>query len=201
MGKPDTIIRFLHNFWAPEVSKTDNILELGCNSGANLNHLRNIGYVNVSGIDINEQSIYIIQNIFPETFEKSDLYIGSFEDILPTLPDKSFDVSFSIYSLSHIHPDVADDVFEHIVRVTKKYIVTIDEEKESKNNRVFPRNYKNIFENFGCKQIKYKEKTEVPMEIVVTRLSNTQNEIPYVVYKHSFDYYDLPIRIFETNKE
>ncbi len=199
-SKPRTIIDYLHNFWTPEVSKNDTILELGCSSGANLNYLRNLGYTNLDGIDINEQAIFLMSNLFPETYEKSGLYIGSLEEILPTIPDKSIDISFSIYTLSHIHSDIIDEISKQISRITKKYVITIENEKESINERVFIHDYKHIFERVGCDQIKYTDITKIPQEKVYTGIYNPQNiDNQKSIYLHSFDYYDTTPRMFKIN--
>lgn len=163
--KPKTIIGFIHNFWTPEVSKTDRILEVGCNSGSNINHLYNLGYTNLSGIDINEYAMSYIPSLFPEAFNKTDLYTGSLEEVLPTLKNKSIDVILSMAVLEHIHPDSADEVFENIVRVADKYIITNEYEGHKRtNNRVFERNYKTVFESIGCKQIKVVENPNIQPE-------------------------------------
>ena len=54
--------------------------------------------------------------------------------------------------LMHVHND-SDWVFEHIARISKKKLIIIEHEK-IKSKKVFLRNYKNIFEKFGLREIK-----------------------------------------------
>ncbi len=193
--KPITIVKFLHNFWSPEITTDMSILELGCNSGSNINHLRNLGYTNLTGIDINESAILKMQYLFPETFEKADLYIGSLEEILLTFPDKSFDVTFSIAVLEHIHPDTIHEVCKQTKRITKKYIVTCEDEAEIlRKDRVFPRNYKLIFKHIGCKQIKCIPTTGIQQEEGVIYLKEDGNNIKAI--KNIFEYSDYTTRMF-----
>ena len=54
-------------------------------------------------------------------------------------------------TLQHIHND-NKFIFDEIVRITKKNLITIEDEKGI-SWRHFPRNYKTIFEKLGLKQI------------------------------------------------
>ena len=197
--KPSSIINFLHNFWNPEVQKTDKILELGCNSGANLNHLRNLGYTDLSGIEINKKAIKLMSEIFPDTYSSSNIYIGNIEKTLSQIPDKSIDITFSIATLEHIHPDSEKEVFTEIKRITKKYIVTIEDEDISINriDRLFVRNYKHIFGNIGCIEIKHKQKTGIPIEKGSIYI-NTENE-PFILCT-DFEYDIYTSRMFKVEQ-
>lgn len=197
--KPKTIIDLLHNFWSQYVTKTDIILEIGCNSGVNLNYLQTVGYSNLVGIDINKNAIYIMSQLFPETFKKTDLYIGSLGEILPTFQDKSVDVTFSMAVLEHIHPDIEEEVFKNIIRITKKYIVTNEyEDVRDTNRRTFARNYKDIFEKFGCKQKKVIEKCNILPEYGYFFISDNNGKKQ--IAKNLFRYDEHITRLFEVNK-
>jgi len=197
MGKPDTIIRFLHNFWIPEVLKTDKILELGCNCGVNLNHLRNLGYLNLYGIDINEIAITKMKEVFNEVYNNSNIYIGSLEETLPIIPDKSIDVTFSMAVLEHIHPDTTLKVCNEIKRITKKYIITCEDEVEEipRYNRVFPKNHKLIFEHIGCHQIKYLNNTGIQQEEGKVYLKVDDEHIN--ILRNIFEYKNYTTRMFK----
>lgn len=196
IGKPKTIINKLHNFWSTEISKVDSILEIGCNSGANLNHLRNLGYTNLCGIDINAVAIAKMKEAFPETYANSTIYIGSIEEILPSLPDKSVDVCFSVAVLEHIHPDVIYDVCKELKRVARKYIITCEDEAEIlRHDRLFPRNYKVVFENTRCKQIKELHNTEIPPEYGAVYWTTDDGRINII--KNRFEYSTHTNRMFK----
>jgi len=53
--------------------------------------------------------------------------------------------------LEHIHPD-SEWIFEDMARITGLYLITIEAEK-AEHWRLYPRNYKNIFEKYGLKQV------------------------------------------------
>jgi len=133
------------------VKKDAAILEIGCNAGRNLNHLYNNGFANLSAIEISPAAIAHFGKTFPDTVKAVDVKIGPLEQILPTIPDKRFDVLFSMAVMMHIHPDSAF-VFSHMVRVSK-IVLAIEDERESTSTRHFGRNYREIFEALGARQI------------------------------------------------
>jgi hypothetical protein len=51
-SKKKGILVCLDNFWSPDVKKTDSILEVGCNCGANLYWLNRLGYTALSGVGV-----------------------------------------------------------------------------------------------------------------------------------------------------
>ena len=66
------------------------------------------------------------------------------EDAIISFKDNEFDLIFTMAVLVHIHPDV-EQLFEHIVRVTKEYLILIEDEI-SQTERHTPRSYKEVFE-------------------------------------------------------
>ncbi len=146
------IIEFLHNFWTPEVAFENSILELGCNCGANLNGLYNLGYHNLYGIEINEDAVNEMRHTFPVISKIARIKVGSLEDLLPRTPSDSVDVVFTIACLMHIHP-TSNFIFSEMVRIAKRYIVVIEEEAAN-CTYVFVRNYRRVFQLFNCSQLK-----------------------------------------------
>ena len=125
----------------------NTILELGCNVGRNLLYLWQNGFVNLSGIEMNKHALEIMRTSFPECGQVS-IYKGLLEEVLPRFEAKKFDVIFSMAVLEHIHPQ-SNFIFKEMVRVCRKYIITIEIEHSS-GARVFPRNYRDVFETLGC---------------------------------------------------
>jgi|GEM_PF-2464290 hypothetical protein len=74
----------------------------------------------------------------------------------------NFDLVYTMAVLEHIH-DESEFIFSHITRITRKILITIEDEGGI-SWRHFPRNYKKIFENLGMKQIEEInfKKTRVP---------------------------------------
>lgn len=132
----------------------ENILELGCNVGRNLFYLWQSGYRNINGIEINKHALEIMRTSFPG-IKQVAVHNGLLEDILPEMGDNEFDIVFSMAVLEHIHPR-SNFVFKEVIRVCKKYMITIEIE-DSSSARVFPRNYQQIFENLGCTMIYYED--------------------------------------------
>lgn len=149
--KPKGIIDYLYNFWNSYVSKEDIILEPGCNCAVNLHWLYTLGYKNLQGIEINCSAIEEMKKRFPE-YNNFKIYKGALEDILPTIESKSIDVIFTMAVLEHVHTSKTE-AFKEMVRVAKKYIITVEDE-DTNQYAMFARKYNKIFENFGCKEIK-----------------------------------------------
>ncbi len=150
--KEREIIDFLHEFWTPHVRFEDHILELGCNCGANLNWLRQLGYRHLSGVEINPNAVEEMRHSFPETADHVPVQVGSLDTVLSGMPDKSVDVVFTMGVAMHIHP--ADNaVFKDMKRVARKFICTMEPESAN-SNYVFARNYRRVFSRLGCPQLK-----------------------------------------------
>lgn len=132
------------------------ILELGTNAGLTFSYLHKNGYRNLTGIEINPVAISVMKEKFPDMYNDSKIINGGFEDTLPTMKENSFFLVYSTAVLMHVHPS-SNFIFEHIARISKKYIITLELEDHI-YNRIFPRKYKKIFENLGFKQIFF-EKT------------------------------------------
>ena len=132
--------------------KDSSILEIGCNVGRNLHYLYSANYHNLTGIDINQQALDDMKKFYPD-LRDIQTHCSTIEDQLPKFADKKFDLVFTMAVLEHIHPDSENEVFNEIARITGKYLITIEDEVTAYSDRVFPRNYKTIFEGLGLKEI------------------------------------------------
>jgi len=142
---------FLFKFITEYVNSKAKILEIGCNVGRNLNYLFNVGYKNLEGVEISEEAIDLMRKTYPEMTRSIKVYNNSIEEMIKNFKNNSFDLVFTMAILQHIHPD-GEFIFPEIVRITKKYLITVENEK-AVDWRHFPRNYKKIFEPLGLKQI------------------------------------------------
>jgi len=133
-------------------NKEVKILELGCNVGRNINKLFENGFKNLFAIEINSKAIKLMKKSFPDAFSSTKIFETSIENKIKEFSNNQFDIVFSMAVLMHVHND-SDWVFEHIARISKKKLIIIEHEK-IKAKKVFLRNYKNIFEKFGLKEIK-----------------------------------------------
>lgn len=88
---------------------------------------------------------------YPDMFNIIKVYNKPIEDSIHNFEYNSFDLVFTMAVLEHIHTD-SEFIFPHIVRITKKILVTIEDEKGI-SRRHFPRNYKKVFESLMMRQI------------------------------------------------
>ena len=135
-----------------DLAPQSRILEVGSNVGRHLAFLRSRGYEDLNGVEINSFAVSKMHDLYPETADKVEVTIGSLEQVLPTLPDKAFDLVFSVVVLTHIHPD-SDFVLDHIARISRRYISTIEAEAGT-GARVFERDYHKVFTSRGYREVK-----------------------------------------------
>ncbi len=150
---PDTALRsqFLVDLAARHCDPAMAVLEVGCNAGRNLDFLYRAGFCDLHAIEINAQALELLRNTFPEWAGEAQLHNRAIEDVLPAMDSDRFGLVFTMAVLEHIHSDSAE-VFAEIARVTKDYLITIEDERRV-SSRHFPRQYQQIFEPLGLQQI------------------------------------------------
>lgn len=149
-GKSQAVVHFLHDFWTPRVTPQNSILELGCNAGANLWGLHELGYNDLAAVEINPDAIAFMRETFPQLSDVN-VHCDSLETVLPTLPSKSVDVIFTMAVLIHIHPS-SHFIFREMTRIARRHIITVEAETAN-NHYVFARNYRRVFAKHGAVQI------------------------------------------------
>lgn len=147
VGRSELLLEYIQKY----SENRHRILELGCNVGRNLNHLMKNHYRNLTGIEISEEAVNSLKKNFPTLYENATIIHSPIENIIKEIPNNQYHVVFTMAVLEHIHPE-SEWIFKEMARVTKSYLITIEAET-AKNWRLFPRNYKVIFENLGMKQI------------------------------------------------
>jgi len=154
--------KYLLGLFKKYVVLSDKILDIGCNSGRNLEFLRKNGYQNLFGVDINKNAINILKSTFANLYNLAHIKCMAVESYLKKAKEDTFDVSYTMAVLMHIHPD-SEQVFEEIYRVTKKYFICIENGVIS-GARTFARNYSKIFKNIGFTQV-FEEDCTKKMEV------------------------------------
>lgn len=98
------------------ISKNAKFLEVGCNAGNQLLMLRQMGWRNLSGTELQPFAMEIAKSRLPDATFK----LGS----ALTLPweDSSFDVVFTCGVLIHISPTDLPTVMDEIYRTSRQYI-------------------------------------------------------------------------------
>ena len=135
---------FLVSFMGTPTQK--KVLEIGCNVGRNLFFLKKAGYTQVEGIEINTEAAARCRD------KGIPVRCGAVEDIIPSLPSEGYDTVFTMAVLEHI-PTESEWVFMDIARIAARRIITIEDEHEH-SHRHFPRNYAEVFGQFGFKCVK-----------------------------------------------
>lgn len=92
------------------------ILEVGCNFGAQLLLLRELGYKNLYGIEINPEIVEFSR----KKASSVNIIVGDALNI--PFKDASFDLVFTSGLLIHISPKNIEKAISEIYRVSKKYI-------------------------------------------------------------------------------
>jgi SAM-dependent methyltransferase len=150
--KPDEKLRsmFLVDLIRKHVREDARILEIGCNVGRNLHYLFESGFKNLGGIEISKDALRAMKSTFPEMEKHVTIYSMPVEKAIKAFSENQYDVTFTMAVLEHIHSD-SEWIFPEIVRVTKQYLITIEDE-ETVSWRHFPRQYRKIFEMAGMNQ-------------------------------------------------
>jgi pseudaminic acid biosynthesis-associated methylase len=111
IGRRELNGAFLH-----DIAREAAFLEVGCNAGNQLMLLREMGYSNLSGVELQPYALEIAR----KRLSDASLTQGS----ALTLPheDASFDVVFTSAVLIHIAPEDLPHAMDEIHRCTKSYI-------------------------------------------------------------------------------
>lgn len=123
------------------------ILEPGCNIGRNLDYFMQLGYEDLTAIEVSKYSLDFGALFYPKVHETAIIHVGMAEEILKTFDDEAFDATLSMAFLMHIPPE-SEFIMDELARVTKKVLVTSEDEVKS-GSRWFRRSYKPIFESLG----------------------------------------------------
>lgn len=150
--KPLDVVGFLNDFWSPQVTPDDSVLEIGCNAGPNLEGLRRLGFSNLAGVEISTTAVDEMRQTFPELAALATIHQGPAEDVLPRLESGSVDVVFTMAVLLHVHPS-SHQVMAEMARVARQHVCVIEAEDVT-CNYIFARNYRRVFERLGCTEVK-----------------------------------------------
>lgn len=146
------------------VQRSDSVLELGCSSGRHLKYLHDLGYEDLSGVEINEEAIEVMQESYPALAEQGTVFADSIESVVESMADGEYDVVFSVQTLQHIHED-AEWVFDAIRRITDRVLITVEIEGDGSNDEevavrsvddipITYRNWKHVFGGDDLEQIR-----------------------------------------------
>lgn len=124
---PNEVSETLASVLSHYVDEGATILEVGCGSGRHLARLREQGFEELTGIDINEDSFDVMAEQYPRLAETGTFHVGALEELVPEFEDGAFDVVYSVETLQHVHPD-DEWVFDELARVTDDLLITAENE-------------------------------------------------------------------------
>ncbi len=133
----------------PYLKKEDRILEIGCNVGRSLKYLHDLGFRNLSGIEIGVKAIELMEKTFPEVYADSQILVGDVSEIIRGLKTADYDLVFCHSVLVSIHPKF-NDVFSQMARVSRKFVLTLENEG---SYTLYPRDFQRMFEQNGMKMV------------------------------------------------
>ena len=151
-GKSLEVAQWLNQFWSPEVDTEDSLFEVGTNAGPNLELLRQEGYEQLAGAEINPSAIAEMKRAFPQLTELADVHLGDAAEVLGGMPASAYDVVFSMAVLVHVHP-ANNQVMAEMVRVARRYVCVVEAEDVT-CGYLFARNYARVFERLGCTEVR-----------------------------------------------
>ena len=137
---------FLLELFGNYVKREEDILELGCNIGRNLNALWESGYKNLTGVDINQTALGLMEKTYADL--RATIYNTTIEDFLKE-NETIYDVIFTLAVFEHIPHDW---IFQFVSKLSSRIIIVIEDEY-GESWKHFPRKYDEVFENLGWKQI------------------------------------------------
>ncbi|ELY52230.1 class I SAM-dependent methyltransferase [Natronolimnohabitans innermongolicus] len=114
------------------LDRSASVLELGCSSGRHLSHLREHGFDDLTGIELNEDAIDVMAETYPDLATAGEFHVAPIEDVVTEFDDDAFDAVYSVETLQHLHPDV-DWVYDELARITSDLLVTVENEEPSEN--------------------------------------------------------------------
>lgn len=122
----------------------DSVMDMGCNSGANLNLLYEAGYRHLFGVDASKAALEHFAQIFPETLKVADVRHDLFQRYLQDCSDGMVDVIHSNgATLELVHPSFP--IVAEMCRVARRAVYVDIQER----GHAYPRDYIAQFERHG----------------------------------------------------
>jgi SAM-dependent methyltransferase len=114
-----------------------SILEVGCNYAENLRLIQAMDSdIELTGIDVSPEGIEMAKKR-TNNIDLHVMHAGSLK-----FPDNKFSMVFTMGVMIHVHPDDARAVFDHIERVSARYICHVElatDEHFAKSNKITTR--------------------------------------------------------------
>lgn len=128
---------------------SDRILDLGCNVGRELNQLWQAGYRNLTGVEIGEEPVRAMREVFAEMAGGSRIINNSMTAAIQDFNDGEFDLVYAHGSLISLNAR-EQFVFDEMCRITRRWIITMENER---SKLLFPRDFGKVFAWRGMRQV------------------------------------------------
>ena len=140
ISEPGGLLRRLLDTTSPNAS----VLDMGCNSGANLNFLYQAGFRNLYGVDAGRKALDLFAESYPDTFACAAVKHDLFQHYLLQCPDGMVDVVHSNgATLELVHPSFP--IVGEMCRIARKSIMVDIVER----GHAYPRYYIALFKRHG----------------------------------------------------
>lgn len=121
-----------------------SVLDIGCNSGANLDFLRQAGFMELYGVDAGRNALAHFERHYPETFQMATVKHDLFQRYLLKSPSRFVDVVHSNgATLELVHPSFP--FVSEICRVARRDVFVDIVEM----GHAYPRDYIQQFSRYG----------------------------------------------------
>jgi SAM-dependent methyltransferase len=144
----DQVVSELFDGFCRICPTSGHVLEIGCNTGTNLDYLRRKGFRQFTGIDINAAAMENFHTLYPETFGLTKTMVGDALPLMRSIESNSMDAVFSRGCLINI-PYEDEDIFDEIGRVARNIIIIMEADHRKAGSVLFPRDYEKIFAKLG----------------------------------------------------
>jgi SAM-dependent methyltransferase len=121
------------------------IVEVGCNVGRNLAWLHDHGRTRLTGVEINPHAVALLRETYPQLADVQ-VHVGPAEEVLPTLPDDSADLVFTMAVLEHVHPD-STVIFDRMTAIAPRVLAI--EPPGTASHRQFAHDVVDVFTSRG----------------------------------------------------
>ena len=125
-----------------------HVVEIGCNTGSNLDYLRRKGFNKFTGIEINAGAVENFKTIYPETYAMTKAMVGDALPAVRSLETASCDAIFTRGVLINI-PYEDEAIFAEMARVTRNIVIIMEADPIRSGEVLFPRDYEKIFAGLG----------------------------------------------------
>lgn len=111
------------------MSLDDRILDLGCNVGRHLYALWQRGYMNLFGIDVQHAALELMGKAFPELTGTVTVSQGTFQEYLPRVADRTFDICFTHGATIELVPPHFP-ICAELARISRRAVILMIGESE-----------------------------------------------------------------------